>query len=70
MLEKFGGWSTILAELCNGHDLTAEKTEALLSEILSGQSEASQIAAFLIAIKIKGETTEEITGLVLSLIPI
>ena len=64
MLEKFGGWSTILAELCNGHDLTAEKTEALLSEILSGQSEASQIAAFLIAIKIKGETTEEITGLV------
>ena len=64
MLEKFGGWSTILAELCNGQDLTAEKTEALLSEILSGESEESQIAAFLVAIKIKGETTEEITGLV------
>ena len=52
MLEKFGGWSTILAELCNGQDLTAEKTEALLSEILSGESEESQIAAFLVAIKI------------------
>ena len=64
MLEKFGGWSTILAELCDGNDLTAEKTEALLSEILSGESEAPQIAAFLIAIKVKGETTEEITGLV------
>ena len=64
MLEKFGGWATILAELCNGHDLTAEKTECLLSEILSGEADPSQIAAFLIAIKIKGETTEEITGLV------
>jgi anthranilate phosphoribosyltransferase len=64
MLEKFGGWSSILAELCAGNDLTAEKTEALLSEILSGESEESQIAAFLIAIKVKGETTEEITGLV------
>ena len=64
MLEKFGGWSTILAELCDGSDLTAEKTEALLSEILSGEAEAPQIAAFLIAIKVKGETTEEITGLV------
>jgi len=64
MLEKFGGWSTILSELCSGQNLTAEKTEALLSEILSGEADASQIAAFLIAIKIKGETTEEITGLV------
>ena len=30
MLEKFGGWSTILAELCDGNDLTAEKTELYL----------------------------------------
>ncbi len=54
MLEKFGGWATILAELCNGNDLTAEKTECVLSEILSGETDPSQIAAFLIAIKIKG----------------
>ena len=64
MLEKFGGWPVILSELCVGTDLSSEKTEAILSEILSGEADPSQIAAFLVAIKVKGETVEEITGLV------
>ena len=64
MLEKFGGWPTLLSELCDGKNLTAEKTESVLSEILSGEADPSQISAFLVALKVKGETTEEITGLV------
>ena len=64
MLEKFGGWPTLLSDLCDGKNLTAEKTESVLSEILSGEADPSQISAFLVALKVKGETTEEITGLV------
>tara|TARA_B100000965_G_C19535738_1_gene733281 strand:+ start:314 stop:1336 length:1023 start_codon:yes stop_codon:yes gene_type:complete len=64
MLEQFGGWPTLLSELCDGKNLTAEKTESVLSEILSGEADPSQISAFLVALKVKGETTEEITGLV------
>ena len=64
MLEKFNGWPALLAELCDGKNLTADKTESVLSEILSGEADPSQIAAFLVALKVKGETTEEIIGLV------
>ncbi len=64
MLEKFNGWPALLAELCDGKNLTADKTESVLSEILSGEADPSQIAAFLVALKVKGETTEEIVGLV------
>ena len=64
MLEKFGGWPTLLSDLCDVKNLTAEKTESVLSEILSGDADPSQISAFLVALKVKGETTEEITGLV------
>jgi len=64
MLEKYGGWPALLSDLCEGKNLTAEKTESVLSEILSGEADPSQISAFLVALKVKGETTEEITGLV------
>ena len=64
MLEQFGGWSGVLSDLCEGKNLPSENTEAVLTEILSGEADPSQIAAFLVALKVKGETTEEITGLV------
>ena len=42
MLEKFGGWPTLLSDLCDGKNLTAEKTESVLSEILSGEADPSR----------------------------
>lgn len=63
-LEKSGGWPALLADLCDGQDLPAEMAETVLSEILAGDADPVQIAAFLVALKIKGETTEETTGLV------
>lgn len=59
-----GGWPGLLADLCEGRNLTSEVAEAVLSEILAGEAELVQIAAFLVALKIKGETIEETTGLV------
>ena len=63
-LEESGGWPGLLADLCDGHDLSAAVAEVVLSEILAGDADPVQIAAFLVALKIKGETTEETTGLV------
>ena len=50
-------------ELANGRDLSAEQTSAVLAEIMSGNASDVQIAAFLIALRTKGETVEELAGL-------
>ncbi len=49
--------------LCSGADLSLEATEAVLSDIMAGNATEIQIAAFLIALRTKGETTQELAGL-------
>jgi anthranilate phosphoribosyltransferase len=50
-------------ELASGHDLALDQTAAALAEIMSGNATEVQIAAFLIALRTKGETVEELVGL-------
>lgn len=49
--------------LAGGRSLTQEESAAVLSEVMSGGASEVQIAAFLIALRTKGETVEEIAGL-------
>jgi anthranilate phosphoribosyltransferase len=49
--------------LASGRDLTLEDTSAVLSEIMAGNASEIQIAGFLIALRTKGETVEELAGL-------
>jgi anthranilate phosphoribosyltransferase len=49
--------------LATGHDLSLEDTAAVLSEIMAGNASEIQIAGFLIALRTKGETVEELAGL-------
>jgi anthranilate phosphoribosyltransferase len=49
--------------LAGGTDLSQDEAAAVLSEVMSGQASEIQIAAFLIALRTKGETVEEIAGL-------
>ncbi|MBI5406798.1 MAG: anthranilate phosphoribosyltransferase [Nitrospirae bacterium] len=51
-----------ITKLVDKTDLTEGETEGVMEEIMSGQATPAQIAAFLIALRIKGETVEEITG--------
>ena len=44
-------------------DLSSDQTAAVLSEIMHGEVSEIQIAAFLIALRTKGETVAELTGL-------
>ena len=49
--------------VADGNDLTLEAADAVLSEIMAGNASEIQIAAFLIALRTKGETVEELAGL-------
>ncbi|MGO9750444.1 MAG: anthranilate phosphoribosyltransferase [Solirubrobacteraceae bacterium] len=49
--------------LASGRDLTLEDAAAVLSLIMEGEASEVQIAAFLIALRTKGETVAELAGL-------
>ncbi|MFL5817657.1 MAG: anthranilate phosphoribosyltransferase [Conexibacter sp.] len=49
--------------LACGEDIGADKAAGVLAEIMGGNASEVQIAAFLIALRTKGETVEEIAGL-------
>jgi anthranilate phosphoribosyltransferase len=51
-----------IAQLLNHEDLDAAATEAAMAEIMRGEAPDAQIGAFLAALRMKGETLEEITG--------
>ncbi len=54
---------TILLDLMRGKSLTRKKARNLLNELLNETANNSQIAAALVALAVKGETTEELTGM-------
>lgn len=67
-LETFGGWPGLLAALAAGSDLGAEEAGAAMTEVLEGNATAAQIAAFVFGLRCKGETVEEMTGLVAAMV--
>ncbi len=62
--EQLGLWPGVLARLAAGRDLSADEAAATLCEVLAGNATPSQIAAFIFGLRCKGETVEEMTGLV------
>ncbi|MCS0636341.1 anthranilate phosphoribosyltransferase [Streptomyces sp. LP05-1] len=57
-------WPVVLDELLGGRDLPADATAWAMERILTGEATGAQIAGFAVALRAKGETVEEITGLV------
>ncbi len=56
MLEPF------IAKAINRNDLTAEEAQEAMNIIMTGQATPAQIGAYLVALRMKGETVDEITG--------
>src|SRR6202034_324565 len=52
-----------IAALAARGDLSADETAEVLGEIMNGDASEIQIAGFLIALRCKGETTDELAGL-------
>ena len=57
-------WPDVLGALTAGSDLAAAQTAWAMGEILAGSASPVQIAGFAVALRAKGETVEEVTGLV------
>ncbi len=53
----------IIEKLINGLNLAPDEAESAMQTIMSGKATDAQIAAFLVALRIKGETPEEIAAL-------
>ncbi len=51
-----------IAQLMRGADLTQADAETVMQEIMDGDATPAQMAAFLTALRLKGETIQEITG--------
>jgi len=51
-----------LARLLEGHDLTRDEARGTMAVIMAGEATQAQIAGFLVALRLKGETAEEIAG--------
>ena len=51
-----------VSKLIEKQDLTLKEATAVMNEIMSGLATGSQIAGFLIALRLKGETIDEITA--------
>lgn len=56
-------WSQVLGPLVAGHDLPREDTAWAMERLLSGEATPAQQAAFVVALRCKGETVDELVGL-------
>jgi anthranilate phosphoribosyltransferase len=57
-------WPGLLARLLAGASLTQGEAAWAMREIMTGEAAPAQLAAFLVALRAKGETPEEVAGLV------
>ena len=62
-LDSYGGWPGVVSLLMAGTDLSAHQAKTAMDAILSGGATPAQLIAFSVALRIKGETADELSGL-------
>lgn len=67
-VEEQGGWQALLSTVCDGGDLDRDQAAAAMTDILGGEATPSQIAGLIVALRMKGESVEEMTGLALAML--
>ncbi|SDO68835.1 anthranilate phosphoribosyltransferase [Microbacterium testaceum StLB037] len=61
MAERFS-WPDLLSSLLAGTDLSVSESTWAMREVMAGEATPSQLGGFLMALRAKGETVEEIVG--------
>jgi anthranilate synthase/phosphoribosyltransferase len=56
-----------IAAVVAGNDLTQEQAAEAMGQLMSGRATPAQIGAFLTALRLKGETVEEIAGMAVAM---
>jgi anthranilate phosphoribosyltransferase len=56
-------WPDVLSALLRGESLVADSTAWAMGEIMAGNATPVQVASFAVALRAKGETPDEVTGL-------
>ena len=56
-------WPGLLGALLHGRDLTPDEAAWAMDEVMAGEATSAQLAGFVVALRAKGETAEEMEGL-------
>ncbi|HEX6366143.1 MAG TPA: anthranilate phosphoribosyltransferase [Agromyces sp.] len=55
-------WPTIISALLDGEDLSVSDAAWCMEQVMTGSATPAQLAAFLVGLRVKGETVDEIVG--------
>jgi anthranilate phosphoribosyltransferase len=61
-------WPGLIGSLVAGHDLDATEAAWAMGQVMDGETTPVQLAGFLVALRAKGETVEELGGLVAAML--
>lgn len=61
-------WSGLLAALLRGESLSAAETSWAMDEVMAGDASPAQTAGFVVALRAKGETADEVAGFVAAML--
>jgi anthranilate phosphoribosyltransferase len=69
-IDRIGGWSQLLSTLLRGEDLPANDAQVAMNAVLLGEASSAQIAAFVMALRSKGETADELQGMLAAVLEV
>jgi anthranilate phosphoribosyltransferase len=61
--EEIGGWPRLIGDLLARTHLTYHQAQAAMATILAGEATPAQLIGFVVALRAKGETGDELTGM-------
>ncbi|MDH4158920.1 MAG: anthranilate phosphoribosyltransferase [Actinomycetota bacterium] len=61
-------WPTVLTSLLRGEPLHADQAAWAMGQVMAGDATPAQVAAFAVALRAKGETADEMAGLVTAML--
>lgn len=62
-IDDHGGWPALLTLLLDRNHLTASQARSAMATILAGDATPAQLIGFVVALRAKGESVEELAGL-------
>ncbi|MEM7341517.1 MAG: anthranilate phosphoribosyltransferase [Actinomycetota bacterium] len=69
-VDVHGGWPGLLGRIADSSDLDRAQAQAALADMLDDAATPAQTAGFIVGLRIKGETVEELTGLATAMLDV